>query len=84
MVAVQTTLSPLQLLDALHEIEAAAGRIRRTRWEPRTLDLDLVLFGSQTLKLPRLTLPHPELPNREFWQRELEQIRTLTGTVQDK
>ena len=75
MVAVETSLGPRALLDALHEIERAAGRVRDVRWGPRTLDLDIVLFERQQLSEPELVVPHPELPRRDFWRRELEEIR---------
>ena len=75
MIAVQTELSPSELLHALQRIEASAGRIRTERWGPRTLDLDIVLFEKQTVTEPELSVPHPELPNRRFWQRELAELR---------
>jgi 2-amino-4-hydroxy-6-hydroxymethyldihydropteridine diphosphokinase len=75
MIAVQTELSPRQLLSGLQEIERNAGRTRSERWGPRTLDLDIVLFENQSADEPGLTVPHPELPNRSFWQRELAQLR---------
>jgi len=74
MVAVETSLSPRALLDALLDIERAEGRVRAERWGPRTLDLDIVRFGAQIVNEPGLTLPHPELPNRDFWQRELAEL----------
>jgi 2-amino-4-hydroxy-6-hydroxymethyldihydropteridine diphosphokinase len=61
-----TRLEPLALLDHLQAIEQAHGRQRLKRWGPRTLDLDLLLYGSQTFEDERLTLPHPELSNRDF------------------
>ncbi len=57
---------PLDLLDALLAIEADQGRQRRQRWGPRTLDLDLLLFGDQVVTHERLTLPHPEMHRRVF------------------
>ena len=75
MIAVETELSPLELLAALQAIERNAGRIRGERWGPRTLDLDIVLFERQRVSEANLTVPHPELPNRSFWQRELAQLR---------
>jgi 2-amino-4-hydroxy-6-hydroxymethyldihydropteridine diphosphokinase len=75
MVAVSTTLPPRTLLAALHRIERAAGRIRATRWGPRTLDLDIVMIEGKEYADEGLVIPHPELPNRDFWQRELEQLR---------
>lgn len=61
-----TTLSPVELLDALIGIEQAQGRIRIERWGPRTLDLDLLLYDSQSLESPRLQLPHPRMHERAF------------------
>jgi 2-amino-4-hydroxy-6-hydroxymethyldihydropteridine diphosphokinase len=76
MVALETELTPHELLSALHAIEQAAGRVRRERWGPRTLDLDIVRFGDRTIRDADLVVPHPELPHRDFWQRELSQLRT--------
>jgi 2-amino-4-hydroxy-6-hydroxymethyldihydropteridine diphosphokinase len=75
MVAVETTLAPHALLAALQSIERAAGRVRTVRWGPRPLDLDIVLFEHQRVAEPELTVPHPELPNRDFWRRELAELR---------
>jgi 2-amino-4-hydroxy-6-hydroxymethyldihydropteridine diphosphokinase len=66
VVAVQTTLTPRELLAALHNLERRAGRHRRERWGPRTLDLDLLLYGCLTLDEPGLTIPHPRLHERRF------------------
>lgn len=75
MVAVSTTLPPRTLLAALHRIERAAGRVRATRWGPRTLDLDIVMIEGKEYSDEALVVPHPELPNRDFWQRELAELR---------
>lgn len=62
-----TRLQPLELLAALQAIEAACGRRRDgTRWGPRLLDLDLLLFGEQYLDLPELRVPHPGIAERDF------------------
>lgn len=74
MLLVETALEPRTLLDALLGIERGAGRERRERWGPRTLDCDIVLYGSRTVREPGLVIPHPELPNRPFWQRELREL----------
>ncbi len=74
MLALDTSLSPRQLLEACHRIEAAAGRQRRARWESRTLDLDIVSYGGHSLDEPGLTLPHPGLPLRDFWRRGLAEL----------
>jgi 2-amino-4-hydroxy-6-hydroxymethyldihydropteridine diphosphokinase len=65
-VALATTLAPHALLDACLAIEQARGRVRRERWGPRTLDLDILLFGDFALHDERLTLPHPAMLNRAF------------------
>jgi 2-amino-4-hydroxy-6-hydroxymethyldihydropteridine diphosphokinase len=75
MLAVETTLAPRALLERLHAIEAAAGRVRAERWGPRTLDLDIVCFDHQTVSEPSLHVPHPEIAARDFWQRELAELR---------
>ena len=77
MLAVETELAPRALFAALQRIERAAGRVRTVRWGPRTLDLDIVCFGQQSVHEPDLLVPHPELPNRDFWQRELEELRGI-------
>lgn len=64
--ALDTTLEPLQLLDALQAIENDQGRVRQERWGPRTLDLDVLLFGQQLLDSPRLTVPHYHMHARPF------------------
>ena len=77
MIVLETELDPRALLDALHGIEKAAGRTREARWGPRTLDLDIVLLQRQSVADPRLTVPHPELCRRAFWQRELAELGAL-------
>jgi 2-amino-4-hydroxy-6-hydroxymethyldihydropteridine diphosphokinase len=74
MIALETELSPRALLDAIHVIEQQAGRERRVRWAARTLDIDIVQFARQQVHERGLQVPHPELPNREFWQRELAEL----------
>lgn len=67
--ALETTLAPEALLAAMLDIERAAGRERRDdapRWGPRTLDLDLLLYGDRVLDLPGLQVPHPRLHERAF------------------
>jgi 2-amino-4-hydroxy-6-hydroxymethyldihydropteridine diphosphokinase len=62
----ETALAPRALLDHLHAIEAAAGRERRFKDAPRTLDLDLLLYGGETIAEPGLAVPHPRLHERAF------------------
>lgn len=66
VLAVETELGPLELLEVLLAIERAHGRVRRERWGPRTLDLDLLDFGGRVLERPGLSLPHPRLHERAF------------------
>lgn len=75
MIAIETELSPKDLLAALQRIERDAGRVRSERWGPRTLDLDIVLLEKQAVDEPGLVVPHPELPNRDFWRRQLGCLR---------
>ena len=75
MVLLETRLSPRELLEACHEIERARGRVRGERWGARTLDLDIVRYGRRRVTEPDLIIPHPELPNRDFWLRELAELQ---------
>jgi 2-amino-4-hydroxy-6-hydroxymethyldihydropteridine diphosphokinase len=75
MVMVETELAPHALLLALQAIELSAGRVRGERWAARTLDLDIVLIEGKEVADETLTVPHPELPNRDFWLRELDELR---------
>lgn len=61
-----TELTPLALLDALQGIENDQGRVRLERWGPRTLDLDIILFGERIIDEPRLKVPHYHLQARAF------------------
>lgn len=74
VVLLRTQLSPLALLDALLQIEQAQGRVRSARWGARTLDLDLLLYGDNSLSSPRLTVPHPRMTERNFVLYPLHEI----------
>jgi len=63
---VGTTLEPLDLLDAMHAVEAALGRVREARWGPRTIDIDIVTMGGIEHAEDRLVLPHPRAHQRQF------------------
>jgi len=69
-----TTLEPLQLLDALQAIELEHGRERPYRNAPRTLDLDLLLYGDVVMDTQRLILPHPRMHERAFVLRPLRDL----------
>jgi 2-amino-4-hydroxy-6-hydroxymethyldihydropteridine diphosphokinase len=62
----ETNLPPQKLLQLLFEIEERQGRERRVHWGPRTLDLDLLLYGAALLQTPALIIPHPRLAERAF------------------
>ena len=67
VVAVKTELTPLELLDCTQAIELEQGRVRKDeRWGPRTLDLDIILFGDEVIDSERLTVPHYGMKEREF------------------
>ncbi|HGY3716056.1 2-amino-4-hydroxy-6-hydroxymethyldihydropteridine diphosphokinase [Citrobacter sp. Res13-Sevr-PEB04-36] len=66
-VALETTLTPETLLDHTQRIELQQGRVRKAeRWGPRTLDLDIMLFGNEVINTRRLTIPHYDMKNRGF------------------
>jgi 2-amino-4-hydroxy-6-hydroxymethyldihydropteridine diphosphokinase len=62
----ETSRTPSSLLRLLQDVERAAGRVRRVRWGPRTLDLDLLLVGDRVVREPGLVIPHPGIPERRF------------------
>lgn len=70
----ETALSADVLLSALQAIEYAQGRTRTQRWGPRTLDLDILLYGEKIIKQDRLTIPHPGLHERGFVLYPLQDI----------
>lgn len=73
-VSILTTYSPEVLLERLLAIESQFGRVRRERWGPRTLDLDVLLFGQSVIQTPTLTVPHPYLHERAFVLAPLAEI----------
>ncbi len=77
IVAVRTALRPRQLLEVCHAVEDAGGRVREGKWGPRTMDVDVVEIEGVTVNDPDLVVPHPELANREFWKRELGQVKAV-------
>src|SRR5438132_5073026 len=70
----ETSLAAEELLQALLNVEARLGRVRAERFGPRTIDLDLLLYGTLTCESPQLTLPHPRMHEREFVLRPLAEI----------
>jgi 2-amino-4-hydroxy-6-hydroxymethyldihydropteridine diphosphokinase len=69
-----TSLAPRALLDRMLEIERELGRVRREKWGPRPIDLDLLLYGDQVLEKAGLSLPHPLMHQRKFVLEPLAQI----------
>ena len=66
VIAISTSLSPQELIKGLYIIEADMGRVRKERWGPRTIDLDILLFGQDIIREPNLTIPHPRMHERRF------------------
>jgi 2-amino-4-hydroxy-6-hydroxymethyldihydropteridine diphosphokinase len=66
VVAIDTTLTPHELLAVAHRLEAAAERVRAERWGPRTLDVDVLLVGDAVVSDPELVVPHPRMWERGF------------------
>jgi 2-amino-4-hydroxy-6-hydroxymethyldihydropteridine diphosphokinase len=65
-IRVETDLAPRELLERLLAVEQRLGRVRRERYGPRTIDLDLLLYGDELVDEPGLTVPHPRLHERRF------------------
>jgi len=63
---VSTSLGAVELLDVLQAVEDRFGRLRRERWGPRTLDLDLLLYDDAVIETERLVVPHPRMHERRF------------------
>lgn len=66
VIEIETLLTPRDLLEALHGIEAAAGRVRELRWGPRTLDLDIIFYDKLVYEDDALVIPHQDMENRRF------------------
>lgn len=72
---IDSQLAPEQLLEVCLDIEKQLGRTREVRWGPRTLDLDLLLYGQRKIELPQLQVPHPRLTERAFVLVPLAELR---------
>ncbi|MEY8749041.1 2-amino-4-hydroxy-6-hydroxymethyldihydropteridine diphosphokinase [Alkalicoccobacillus gibsonii] len=66
VVCLKTTLPPFELLAETQQIENELGRKREIRWGPRTIDLDILLYDQENMKMESLTLPHPRMWQRSF------------------
>jgi 2-amino-4-hydroxy-6-hydroxymethyldihydropteridine diphosphokinase len=74
VVLLYTELCAVDLLDTLQRVEQEQDRVRDVRWGPRTLDLDLLLYGDKTIESPRLAIPHPRMQERHFVLYPLHEI----------
>jgi len=74
VVEVETDLPPVEFLHSLQAIERKHGRVRKTPSGPRTLDIDILFYGDQTISTPELTVPHPRLAARRFVLEPLAEI----------
>jgi 2-amino-4-hydroxy-6-hydroxymethyldihydropteridine diphosphokinase len=77
-VEVRTKLDPHRLLEVCQEIETALGREREVEWGPRTIDIDILLYGSEIISDDKLQIPHPLLHERMFVLRPLKEIALHT------
>ena len=66
VVLIETSLSPVDLLDCCQFIEQELGRVRLIKWGPRVIDVDILLFEDETINTERLTIPHPFMTERDF------------------
>lgn len=71
---IETKLTPFELLDELLSIENNLGRVRRERWGPRTIDIDIIFYGDEKISTPNLTIPHYDWENRDFFIACLKEI----------
>jgi len=76
VIKIETELAPEVLLDHLQQIEHKHGRLRSVHWGPRTLDLDLLLYGNMKLNTEKLKVPHPQMACRSFVLEPLLEIET--------
>jgi len=79
---IETDLEPAALLDRLLDLERGLGRVRREKWGPRTIDLDLLLYGDRRVSSELLSVPHPHLHERRFVLEGLAELcpdRTVPG-----
>lgn len=71
---IETTFSAPDLLKGVLEVESRLGRVRKERYGPRVIDIDIIFFNNDIIRLPALTIPHPEVQNRRFALTPLHEI----------
>jgi 2-amino-4-hydroxy-6-hydroxymethyldihydropteridine diphosphokinase len=74
VVELHTDLTARELLGVCHRLETAAGRVRGERWGPRTLDVDILLYGDERVQEPDLEIPHPRMTRRRFVMAPLAEL----------
>ncbi len=85
VVKIKTSLPPMELLQVLQDVERKLGRTRTVRFGPRTIDLDILLYGKESINTPELKVPHPRMWEREFVLRPLLEIAPeLKSVVSEK
>lgn len=84
VVRAQTRLSPLQLLEVTQAVERARGRLQPSHMQPRTLDVDLLLYGGWVIRHPRLIVPHRRLWQRRFAMEPLEEVIEATHPIRSQ
>jgi 2-amino-4-hydroxy-6-hydroxymethyldihydropteridine diphosphokinase len=77
VLAMETSLDPVAVLDAALDIEKHMGRERKEKWAARTIDIDILFYGAEIIDTPRLRVPHPQLPVRRFALVPLHEIAPL-------
>ncbi|MGC1181903.1 2-amino-4-hydroxy-6-hydroxymethyldihydropteridine diphosphokinase [Legionella sp.] len=76
VIEIVTILSPLQLLSACQKIEKQQGRMRKKRWGPRIIDIDILFYGNRTIRTKKLITPHPHILSRDFVLIPLKELNT--------
>lgn len=71
---IETKLTPYRLLDEVLSIENNLGRVRKEKWGPRIIDIDIVFYGDEEISTPNLTIPHYDWKNRDFFIACLKEI----------
>lgn len=66
VIEISTPLSPVDLLDQVLMVERQRGRIRKEKWGARSIDIDILFYGSEIIEMPRLLIPHPFIAERRF------------------
>ncbi|MFJ1267496.1 2-amino-4-hydroxy-6-hydroxymethyldihydropteridine diphosphokinase [Legionella lytica] len=74
VIEIHTTIAPLQLLRACQQIEKQQGRVRKKRWGPRIIDIDILTYGNKTIQINNLIIPHPYIASRDFVIQPLSEV----------